>query len=202
MTQSHLMPNQHEALTHRLKQAFPFRDEDLAANRIGKLTESQRLLLRRNKDGIACQGWGVILVFVFVMCMMITQSLTTRVSYDLGPLLLLGIIGSAILVIFIIPFGQMEINQDLKTEQVITRQGAIKHTFTPMKGGKAYYIVLHHTSFKLKVTYEVYEAFLENEEYILYYTPNSLTLVAAEHVIKVTPLPHQLGNTSFPFFIK
>ena len=175
MTQQYRLQAEHEALNQRLKQTIRFTEEDLVANRNGQLSPSQQIQLRTQREAYSGMAWGCGLVGVLILCMMVTLAVLPPKSDSSELLPALLFVGCFVVIGLMIQTG---FTKDMQNSTVMSARGPVKKQSS---GGRSYYIVSDLTS--IQVSREVYDAFVEGLPYVLYYTPNSMTLVAAEYIL-------------------
>lgn len=164
-----------------LASGIGFDEADLAANREGRLSEKQaeRLLKARRNTVQGMVGIMVLLTVILLPLAVLGQAQTgsPQVSIVIG-LVWLGLMG---LFLAIIRSGQA-VQVDVRRGQVEAVRGAVQ-CYTSSKGesGMQYNLRVGDLTFN-RVERDAYIAFKHLDAYIIYYTPQSKQIVAAERL--------------------
>jgi len=175
----------------KLKQLYDFTEADLEANRQGDLTPRQRLVLRGKQKGNQI-GAAVLFLLFLGMTLLGIYQLAMYFMNPIGSLptlwALLAVFG-AILTLVIPLASRRESNtleSDLKTGRVEQMAGMgwrEKRVVRTRNGGKQTYYYVRVGQFNMgMVTEDVYEAYLSEHYYRLYYLPRSRRVVAVENI--------------------
>ncbi len=162
-----------------LASGIGFNDADLAANREGRLSEKQaeRLLKARRNTVQGMVGIMVLLTVILLPLAVLGQAQTgsAQVSIVIG-LVWLGLMG---LFLAIIRSGQA-VQADAWRGQVEIVRGPVQcYTSSQGDSGTQYNLRVGDVTFH-KVDRDAYIAFKHLDAYIIYYTPQSKQIVAAE----------------------
>lgn len=165
-----------EAHRQSLLQAFNLREEDIVANRAGRLSERQKTWLAPPKVR------GLVLL-VIAGHMALIGGLLGAIALITGePILffvLLIVLGLGALPFMLIGregIGRPVLQNDVQRGKVSMIQGTIVPD--PDTVNRRYYVQVGDLRFK--VTARVYGRFIANADYRLYYLPDSKTLLSAE----------------------
>ena len=159
-----------------LTEALNFSEEDLQANRAGRLSEAQKYRLTR--------GWRRTLWIVIGLVIVLTLGATTLIFVaQNNDLPVLNVIGVLITVINAAVVGlgaqsYLRTSSDLKGGKVATISGVVSHTIR-VSGRVATYI-LKVDNQNVVVSRLVFFAVEDGKAYHLYRAPSSKTLLSAE----------------------
>jgi hypothetical protein len=170
-----------------LMDALKFNDADLKANREGYLTNVQRSNLRWNQWRQALVTWGIAAFLGFTL-MMILRNLTgisDRYGLNIG-LFIPPLIFAAMMAGFVwLAFKyQSQTKADLHKGHVAGISGMVRRNSYMVYTGKTAYRVyeLHIAGEVFRVSGKVYNAFVDEDSYDIFYAPNTRTLLSAERV--------------------
>jgi hypothetical protein len=159
-----------------LTEALNFSEEDLQANRAGRLSEAQKYRLTR--------GWRRTLWIVIGLVIVLTLGATTLIfvaqNNDLPVLNVIGVL-MTIINAGIVGLGAqsyLRTSSDLKGGKVATISGVVSHTIR-VSGRVATYI-LKVDNQNVVVSRLVFFAVEDGKAYHLYRAPSSKTLLSAE----------------------
>lgn len=168
---------------NRLKQLIPFTDADLAANRSGRLGQTQGSLIFKRLRPILIMG-GVFGVIVFVLSISSIQSASTRsTDPDLDPLpvpvLICANLGPLLLLTPLLGWPLYRYGSEIRAKEVRSVSGMLE--VPPSAIAKR----MGTNMFSLggmmwTVEQSIMLALKPGQHYRLYYTPRTLTLVAIE----------------------
>ncbi|MBI1258408.1 MAG: hypothetical protein GC204_13135 [Chloroflexi bacterium] len=159
-----------------LTDALNFAEEDLLANRAGRLSDAQKQRLTR--------GWRrtlwIVIGLVIVLGLSATTVLFIAQRNDLPVLNMIGILMTIVnaLVVGLGAQSYLRTSSDLNNGRVTTISGVVNHTIR-VSGRVATYI-LKVGDEKVVVSRPVFFAVEDGKAYNLYRAPSSKTLLAAE----------------------
>lgn len=159
-----------------LMEALEFTDDDLVANRAGRLSAAQVERLKRLRSRALTVGIAVVVVIGLIATMFLFLG-----QYNASPIL--SIVGIGITVCNAVVAGVMlrnwlRLGADIRGEVVQTLTGKVKHTLRV--AGRVPTYILTIDGQELQVGKPLFFAIRENERYCLYRAPASRVLLAAE----------------------
>ena len=172
---------------------FSFSADDLDANRVGKLSQGQRAILKeKRRSGLAQVGAGV---GIFVAILIVAYLALQPNHYGQGicyPFLLLI---AAFFGVLFVRLRHMNIGQDLRAGDVASARGAlIVREELAISGGRRYVAEVGLARFALaEAVFVALSAFQEDtprRECVIYYTPLSKTILSFE-ALEGAPPPHR-----------
>jgi hypothetical protein len=173
-----------DPLNENLKRAFPFTDEDLAANRANQMTAPQRETLSHKQSSTKNSLFGFmafVAIFGFCFITSLTSGTTSSRPRKANPTD--SVIGFVVLVggisLFLL-FKSMSLGDDISNNRVMSIRGTVTRRHYRTRNREHWWIMAGEKTFD--VPKHIHDAFVDHEPYILYYTAISETLVAAEHV--------------------
>lgn len=174
--------------THRdLMNALKFSDAELKANRAGYLTQAQRLAMQRRQRWQAVFTWSMAAFIAFTMWLVgsSVSDFFVRKMGNIGLILPL-LIFAALMVMFVwMAFKfQSQTKADLYKGHVSSINGRVqRHTYVVYTGKTAYRVYeLHVMGEVFRVSGKVYNAFVDDGSYDIFYAPNTRTLLSAERL--------------------
>ncbi|MBL8162609.1 MAG: hypothetical protein JNJ61_11535 [Anaerolineae bacterium] len=160
-----------------LARSIGFDDDDLRQNRAGRLSvaQAQRLQSAQTKT-----GYGLIGVAGLLSLLMLPIALGVASSGDILSGLIIGFIGLGIIgaLVMISRQDARKLAADIASGHVETAQGLIQ-CYTTSSESTRYNLRMGELLF-MNVPQTLYIGFKHLEPYTLYYTPNTLQIVAAE----------------------
>jgi hypothetical protein len=174
--------------THQdLMAALKFTDADLKANREGHLTQAQRSHLRRNQAWQALFTWGMAAFLAFTI-FMVSRSVSDAFSKSSNPsniaLVFPPLIFAGLMAMFVwMAFKyQTQTKADLHKGYVSSLSGMVQRKTYVVYTGKSSYPVyeLHLNGEVFRVSHKVYQTFVDERDYDIFYAPNTRTLLSAE----------------------
>jgi hypothetical protein len=167
--------SQSATLNNDLKQAFLLTEQDLKANRAGFMTEIQQAYLAHKRRDFIKAFAGFITMSTIMGLVFLFTSSTSRGQST-------GFLGLCLTVGFCI-YARMKLAQmsrDAAQNQVVSVQGRIKRRHHGRKPSRHYFVYVEKQSFEIPQA--VHEILMDGKTYLVYYTPHSKTLVAAEYI--------------------
>jgi len=177
---------------NHLKHVLNFGDSDLAMNRRGQISETQRTRLKKEQQSSAQSMWtcgllcGLLVVFLLLLLANFSNQLIT---HYVNPMLI-GVLIVGLLVVLTSGRIQSGASADLALNRVESTTGQVKKHTEQHEGVTSYYITVKDKSYG--VPQPVYEAFKEDVCYRFYHTARAFTLMSVEVVdaedANLTPL--------------
>lgn len=165
-------------MTNNLQQALDFTDDDLQANRDGKLSPKQRMKLESAQKGSFRALW--------VMAIITLAALILGVFVGGIVLIMLGTIALLLSIMALVEYlnSYRAYDHDLKLPTIETVQGLLEYM---MRENSAFDGMTHPAGIrigdmKFLLLDDQVLSFEEGEVYVLYYAPATQTLLSAEQV--------------------
>jgi len=174
--------NQHKDANKLLSEAFDFSEDDIAANREGKLSNSQKSRLVKIYFS-SRNFWGAILLGLPFLALGIWVFVTIG---SLNIILKIMILLVGLLLILPTLWQYISIRQDINAGQVTSWQGRISLTKQASRGGDSHFIGLNNHRGESTKSYEItakqYKLLNQHVDFRvnLYITPKSKIIVAME----------------------
>jgi len=161
-----------------LAEALRFTDDDLRANRDGRLSDAQIYLLRA--------AWQRALIIAVVALIIIGLIAALLIYQGQQPdSAVLSVIGVALTLVNAAIMGLLaqntiRLNADLRASSLIVTRGTVTHTVKIYNRAASYLLDIEGE--RLIMSKSVFFAFADKESYALYRTASSKTLLSAERV--------------------
>lgn len=156
---------------HRLEETIGFTEEDLVANREGKMSTAQYDKLRKElRTGVFAAAALVVMGVVAFFW------LTLAGPEVCAPALVVGAIPTLVAMFLSIRLGQK--NRDRVLRQVRSVEGRVQLDVT--SSGQSSTLTIRVEGAKFRVNKATFLAFKNGDPYVIYYTPASKTILSAE----------------------
>lgn len=163
-------------MKNALQQALDFTDEDLQANRDGKLSDKQRMKLESAQKGSLRALW--------VMAIITVASLLVAIVFGGYGLIAFGCIALILAILALVEYltSYRAYQHDLTVPKIETAQGLVEYV---MRENTAFDGMTHPSGIRIgEMKYLLLEdqttSFVEGEVYIVHYAPATQTLLSAE----------------------
>lgn len=178
------------SLEDQLQQGLQFTDEDLEANRFGKLTASQKQWVKtryRNHVLIPNMAFlGMLILFDIIL-----MGTTFEDAHDLSLSSFLicqsPFLGFMVFGIWWIKQRHTELQTDLQEARVVKTMGSVRLHTEQIKNTIWYHLYLRGIDFEL--TEKQFLAFRQGEQYTVYYTPKTKLILSAKPRILYEMIP-------------
>jgi hypothetical protein len=170
----------HTPENNHLKHVLNFGDSDLAMNRRGQISETQRTRLKKEQRSSAQSMWtcgllcGMLVVFLLLLLANFSNQFVTRY---VNPVLF-GVLVAGLLFVLMSGRVQRGTSADLALNRVESTAGQVRKHTEKRDDGIHYYITVKDKSYG--VPQPVYEAFKEDVCYRFYHTASAFTLMSVE----------------------
>lgn len=169
-------------MSNSLRNAFEFGDDDLAANRQGKISDWQRRRLRDLQSKAQR-------LFLFPVSLPIIFVLFGKGSTLLG--VLLGALAVYVVYTTYIRWHSLDVESKM-TDGVQSIHGWVTRQRVHSRRGDRYTMEINGSQFKL--TIPQYDSLTDHSEYRVYYVPLSQTILSLESEASEFNRPGQLGE--------
>jgi len=160
----------------RLMRTMKFGGKDLQANRDGFLTDNQRRSIQRGQMWGAIFWWIMAVVFASPAIFIATQQAWQN-QFGVWALIIASL--ACVTAAF---WQQSKTRRVLKHNQTASVQGAVRRTMQLVYTGKVmipmFQVIVGDKTFT--VPKNVHDAFIEGDDYTLYYVPETNQLLSAE----------------------
>jgi hypothetical protein len=166
---------------------FNFTEDDLAANRAGRMSARQATRLQSDYKNVAIRSVLVVSIFSCLGCVSLTAALIGKSLPGIGDagsaLMMVAVI--AIVVFVTIAIQQTKTQFDLKQRAVTYVDGGLKLKLVPAKAALYYKVEVASKTFDISrevfdTLYTYHKIDLEQRLYRVYYAPETKKLLSAE----------------------
>ncbi len=161
-----------------LMEAIGFTEEDLEANRDGRITERQRKLL--NDERLSWRGWIFLALGACPVISVIILLDVVRTQADLwNRVQVIGLVSVVAIGVALFAWFRMSYySDDLRTDDVQVAEGRISLGIAENKNSRNYYVTIGRVT--LKIPKKAFLAFKNDDPYAIFYMRYSKMLLSAE----------------------